>query len=162
MPKAYFYAGLTLLMWATVATAFKLTLHVATVLQTLWVSTLVSSFTLLVICAARGEVGALYPAFRRTPGLTLLAALLNPVAYYLVLFEAYDRCQRSSLSQLNITWTIVLALMAGLILKQPVRWVDYAAAGIGFFGVLIIVSKGNGTSSIRRIGGVSFWRLAQQ
>ena len=142
MSKAYFYAGLTLLMWATVATAFKLTLNVATVLQTLWVSTLVSSATLLMICAARGELGALYPAFRRTLWLTLLAALLNPVAYYLILFEAYDRLPAQLAQPINITWTIVLALMAGLILKQPVRWVDYAAAGIGFFGVLIIVSQG--------------------
>ncbi|NDG94143.1 MAG: EamA/RhaT family transporter, partial [Gammaproteobacteria bacterium] len=111
MPNAYFYAGLTLLMWATVATAFKLTLNVATVLQTLWVSTLSSSFTLLVICAARGELGALYPAFRRTLGLTLLAALLNPVAYYLILFEAYDRLPAQLAQPINITWTIVLALM---------------------------------------------------
>lgn len=143
LPRAYVYAGLTLAMWATVATAFKLTLAVATVIQTLWVSTLVSCMALISICAVQGQICELVPSLRRSLKVTVAAAVLNPVAYYLILFEAYDRLPAQLAQPINITWTIVLALMAGLILKQPVRWVDYVAALIGFLGVLIIVSQGD-------------------
>ena len=143
LPRAYVYAGLTLAMWATVATAFKLTLTVATVIQTLWVSTLVSCMALISICAARGQIRELVPSLKGSLKVTVAAAVLNPVAYYLILFEAYDRLPAQLAQPINITWTIVLALMAGLILKQPVRWVDYVAALIGFLGVLIIVSQGD-------------------
>ncbi|MGA1104555.1 MAG: hypothetical protein ACO3T7_13090, partial [Pseudomonadales bacterium] len=64
LPRAYVYAGLTLAMWATVATAFKLTLAVATVIQTLWVSTLVSCMALISICAARGQIRELVPSLK--------------------------------------------------------------------------------------------------
>ena len=143
LPRAYVYAGLTLAMWATVATAFKLTLAVATVIQTLWISTLVSCIALICICAVKGQIPQLLPALKRSFKVTMAAAVLNPVAYYLILFEAYDRLPAQLAQPINITWTIVLALMAGLILKQPVRWVDYLAAHIGFLGVLIIVSQGD-------------------
>ena len=78
MPKAYFYAGLTLLMWATVATAFKLTLHVATVLQTLWVSTLVSSFTLLVILCREGGVWRLISGIQENAWTYLARSAIKP------------------------------------------------------------------------------------
>lgn len=143
LPAAYVFAGLTLMMWATVATAFKLTLNVATVIQTLWISTLVSSVTLLSICGARGRLHVLGAEFFRTLKITLFAGILNPVAYYLILFEAYDRLPAQLAQPINITWTMVLALMAGLILKQPVRWVDYVAALIGMIGVITIVSQGD-------------------
>jgi len=113
------------------------------VIQTLWVSTLVSCMALISICAVRGQIRELVPSLKGSLKVTVAAAVLNPVAYYLILFEAYDRLPAQLAQPINITWTIVLALMAGLILKQPVRWVDYVAALIGFLGVLIIVSQGD-------------------
>ena len=69
--------------------------------------------------------------------------MLNPVFYYLILFEAYDRLPAQLAQPINITWTIVLSLMAGWFLKQPIRGFDYGAAGFSYIGVVVIVSQGD-------------------
>ena len=88
--RAYGFALITLLMWSTVATAFKLTLAYASVLQTLMIASLVSSLTLLVMVIATGQSRLLLQSFRGQWRFTLIAGMLNPVFYYLILFEAYD------------------------------------------------------------------------
>ena len=109
-------------MWATVATAFKLTLNLPPSYKPFGCQP--SRAPRYLRSVPRGGSLALYTRHLEEPlGLTLLAALLNPVAYYLILFEAYDRLPAQLAQPINITWTIVLALMAGLILKQPVRWI---------------------------------------
>ena len=47
--KAYFFAALTVLMWSTVATAFKLTLSYASVLQTLTIASCSASLMLFIM-----------------------------------------------------------------------------------------------------------------
>ncbi|MGB1539297.1 MAG: DMT family transporter [Pseudomonadales bacterium] len=141
--RAYGFALITLLMWSTVATAFKLTLAHASVLQTLMVASLVSSLTLLMMVVVTGRTGLLFKSCMAHWRFTLLAGMLNPVFYYLVLFEAYDRLPAQLAQPINITWTIVLSLMAGWFLKQPIRRFDYGAAGFSYLGVLVIVSQGN-------------------
>ena len=91
------------------------------------------------ICAARG-LGDLYPAFRRTLGLTFLAALLNPVAYYLILFEAYDRLPAQLAQPINIAWTMWRSWQNCF---ETTRQVGRLRRGRRrLFGVLIIVSQG--------------------
>ena len=141
--RAYGFALITLLMWSTVATAFKLTLAYASVLQTLMIASLVSSLTLLVMVIATGQSRLLLQSFRGQWRFTLIAGMLNPVFYYLILFEAYDRLPAQLAQPINITWTIVLSLMAGWFLKQPIRGFDYGAAGFSYIGVVVIVSQGD-------------------
>ena len=142
-PRAIGFALITLLMWSTVATAFKLTLAYASVLQTLAIASVVSSLVLLILVALSGKGAVLAGVFWDNWRFTLLAGLLNPVIYYLILFEAYDRLPAQLAQPINLTWTIVLSLMAGFLLKQRIRGFDYAAALISYTGVLVIVSQGD-------------------
>ncbi|MDG1112291.1 MAG: DMT family transporter [Pseudomonadales bacterium] len=142
-PRAIGFALITLLMWSTVATAFKLTLAYASVLQTLAIASVVSSLVLLILVALSGRGAVLAGVFWDNWRFTLLAGLLNPVIYYLILFEAYDRLPAQLAQPINLTWTIVLSLMAGFLLKQRIRGFDYAAALISYTGVLVIVSQGD-------------------
>ena len=148
-PRAIGLALITLLMWSTVATAFKLTLAYASVLQTLAVASVVSSLVLVILVALSGKGAALMAAFWNNWRFTLLAGLLNPVIYYLILFEAYDRLPAQLAQPINLTWTIVLSLMAGFFLKQRIRGFDYAAALISYTGVLVIVSQGDVTQLLQ-------------
>ena len=148
-PRAIGLALITLLMWSTVATAFKLTLAHASVLQTLAVASVVSSLVLVILVVLSGKGVALADVFWDNRRFTLLAGLLNPVIYYLILFEAYDRLPAQLAQPINLTWTIVLSLMAGFFLKQRIRGFDYAAALISYTGVLVIVSQGDVTQLLQ-------------
>ena len=54
--KAYLYAGATVLLWSTVASAFKLTLgHLGFIEMLLWASA-VSTATLFLILVAQGKL----------------------------------------------------------------------------------------------------------
>ena len=148
-PRAIGLALITLLMWSTVATAFKLTLAHASVLQTLAVASVVSSLVLVILVVLSGKGAVLADVFWDNWRFTLLAGLLNPVIYYLILFEAYDRLPAQLAQPINLTWTIVLSLMAGFFLKQRIRGFDYAAALISYTGVLVIVSQGDVTQLLQ-------------
>ena len=69
-------------------------------------------------------------------------ALLNPVLYYLVLFEAYDRLPAQIAQPLNYTWAIVLALLAIPVLGQRLTARMGLGISIGYLGVLVLLSQG--------------------
>jgi len=141
--RALGFAFVTLLMWSTAATAFKLTLRYATVLQTLAIAVAISSLALLMLVALNRQGKTLITVLRQYWRISLVAGLMNPVIYYLILFEAYDRLPAQLAQPINITWTIVLSLMAGFLLRQPIQRFDYLAAVISYGGVILIVSQGD-------------------
>lgn len=132
--------------WSTVATAFKLTLGYVDTFQLVFYSTLTASVTLLIIVVVRSGPGELVATFKQHWRLTLLAGSLNPVAYYLILFKAYDLLPAQVAQPINYTWAIVLTLMAIVFLKQPVRGGDLLAAVICYAGVFVIATQGDITS----------------
>jgi drug/metabolite transporter (DMT)-like permease len=72
--------------------------------------------------------------------------LLNPVAYYLILFQAYTILPAQVAQPLNMIWPIVLVLLAIPILRQKVRLLSLGAMLISFSGV-VLVSMMGGTVS---------------
>ena len=67
-------------------------------------------------------------------------ALLNPVLYYLVLFEAYDRLPAQIAQPLNYTWAIVLALLAVPVLGQRLTLRMGLGIFIGYLGVVVLLT----------------------
>jgi drug/metabolite transporter (DMT)-like permease len=131
------------LLWSTVATAFKLTLRYLDVYQMLLYASISSALVLLLMVAIRGHLKDLVSLFKHDPRHFLLAALLNPCAYYLILFSAYDRLPAQQAQAINYTWAITLALMAVPLLGQSLRWRDVLAALMGYSGVLVIATRGD-------------------
>ena len=68
---------------------------------------------------------------------------MNPGLYYLVLFAAYDRLPAQEAMAINYSWGITLALIAAPILKQRLTASALLAAGISYFGIVIIATRGN-------------------
>ena len=138
---AYLYALGAVLLWSTVATAFKLSLRHLSPDQLLAGSALVSTLALAFILALRGQLReALRPdrdQLRRS-----LLGLLNPLLYYLVLFEAYRRLPAQQAQPLNYTWAITLSLLAVPLLGQRLRWQDGLALLLGWTGVAVISTRG--------------------
>ncbi|MDN3608684.1 DMT family transporter [Vibrio ostreicida] len=131
------------LLWSTVATAFKLTLAEFTPIQMLTTTSIVSACALTAICAAQGKLSSVLSTFLANPMYYLLLGLINPLAYYLVLFQAYDLLPASQAQSINYSWAITLTLMAAVFLGQKIRQRDWVACSFSYAGVVVIATKGD-------------------
>lgn len=141
--RALGFALSAVLLWSTVATAFKLTLAEFSPIQMLAVASIVSSMALLVICAIQGKLKQLPSTFMSNPLYYLLLGLINPFAYYIILFKAYDLLPASQAQAINYSWAITLTLMAAMFLGQKIRKQDWLACTLSYFGVIVIATKGD-------------------
>lgn len=130
------------LLWSTVATAFKLSLQVMTPLQLLGWAGLFSTLVLAIGVSWQGRWRELVVQWRQRPVLYLLLGVLNPALYYLVLFQAYDLLPAQQAQALNYTWALTLSLLAVPLLKQKLQRLDLLAMGLGYFGALVIATRG--------------------
>lgn len=131
------------LLWSTVATAFKIALSFFSPLQLVFVATIASSLVLLLILGLQGKLALIPTQFRQSPLLYLQTGLLNPFLYYLVLFKAYDLLPAQQALSLNYTWAILLPLLSVPMLKQKLRGSDMIAALIAYSGVVMIATGGH-------------------
>jgi drug/metabolite transporter (DMT)-like permease len=130
------------LLWSTVATAFKLSLQVMTPLQLLAWSGLFSTLVLAACVSWQKRWRELLQQWRKRSGLYLLLGTLNPALYYLVLFKAYDLLPAQQAQALNYTWALTLSLLAVPLLKQKLQRLDLLAMTLGYFGALVIATRG--------------------
>ncbi|EHI9240620.1 DMT family transporter [Vibrio vulnificus] len=131
------------LLWSTVATAFKLTLAEFSPIQMLTVASVVSAMALFTICALQGKLTQISTTFLSNPWYYLLLGLINPLAYYLILFKAYDLLPASQAQAINYSWAITLTLMAAVFLGQKIRKQDWVACVFSYVGVIVIATKGD-------------------
>lgn len=144
--RAYVYAWLTVCCWATVSTAFKFALAELHQAQLLLVCNVVAVLVLGVFLAANGllrEAARLPPAQHlRALGL----GLMNPVLFYLLLFQAYDILPAQVAQPVNYTWAIALPFLATLLLGQRIGLAETLAGLIAYSGV-IVISLGSSDAS---------------
>ncbi len=141
--KATLLALIAVLMWSTVATAFKVTLNYFSPIQMLLVSSTSTIVLLIGICSSQKKLHLLQPYFLNRPWFYLLMGLINPFLYYLILFQAYDLLPAQQAQSLNYTWAITLSILAVPFLGQKLRKNDVAAIALGYSGVLIIATQGD-------------------
>lgn len=139
---AYIYAGLSIIAWSSISTAFKLSLKHLSPIGLLFFASLTAVLFLGLICVISGQMRFSLSALWHNLKKSLLPGLLNPFIYYLILFEAYNRLRAQEAQALNYTWAIVLALFSIWLLKEKFRIVDLLALLISFLGVIIISTKG--------------------
>ncbi|ASJ11315.1 permease [Thermococcus sp. P6] len=127
-----------ILLWSTVASAFKVSLRYLSPIQLLFYASLTSLILF----------GTLYIrdfSLRRDNLRSAYLGLINPLLYYLVLFSAYDRLPAQEAQALNYTWPLILIL-----LSIPLTGGKPGARGIlgslvGFSGALVVATGGNVT-----------------
>jgi len=140
--KALACGGLAVLVWSTVATAFKIALQHLEPLQLLLVADAVSALALFLLLAWRGRLGLLrampWPQVLRSCGL----GVLNPFLYYAVLFQSYALLPAQEAQPLNYTWAITLTLLSVPLLGQKLQALDLAAILVSYAGVLCIATRG--------------------
>jgi len=141
--KAYAFGLATVLLWSTVASAFKLTLRVVDPVQLLFYSTLFSTVILGLILAFQGKLRSAFAGTRRDFVRSMLLGALNPAVYYLVLFKAYDLLPAQEAQPLNYTWGLTLPLLSIPLLKQKMSPWEIAALVLGYAGVVVISTHGD-------------------
>ena len=141
--KAYLYAAATVLLWSTVASAFKITLRYLDFLQLLFFASLVSAAALFLILAFQGRLRLVSESSRGELARSAALGFLNPFFYYTILFKAYSLLPAQEAQPLNWTWPIMLVLLSIVILKQPIGWKSVAAIVVSFAGVFVISTHGN-------------------
>ncbi|MEE1674732.1 DMT family transporter [Agarivorans aestuarii] len=141
--KAYAFGISAVLMWSTVATAFKLALQWLSPIQLVLLASVTSILLLSGVLLWQRKLPLALSYAKQRPGFFLLVGAINPFLYYLVLFKAYELLPAQQAQSLNYTWAITLALLAVPFLKQQLRKQDLIAMAFGYFGVLVIATRGD-------------------
>ncbi len=144
--RATLYAIAAVLLWSTVATAFKLSLRTLTPLQLLLGATITATLSLLVILAGSGRLGELRNIARKDLALSMGLGLLNPFIYYLILFKAYDILPAQQAQPLNMTWGVLFALLSVPLLGQRLSQRSLGALLLALAGVVVISTEGRFTA----------------
>ncbi|MCB9650580.1 MAG: DMT family transporter [Deltaproteobacteria bacterium] len=140
--KALLFGLATVLLWSTVASAFKLSLRYLAPAELLLWAAVTSSVVLGAILAVQGRLRS---ALRPSRGELLTSVgfgLLNPALYYVILFEAYARLPAQEAQALNYTWALTLTFLSVPFLKRPVTGRDGIAAAVCYLGAVVIATRG--------------------
>lgn len=141
--KAWLYALATVLLWSTVASAFKLSLQFFAPSQLLLVASVTSVLLLGGLLAGQRKLGLALTTLRTRPLFFISLGILNPALYYLLLFEAYRLLPAQQAQAINYTWAIALSLLAVPFLKQRLNRFDVVAIMLAYLGALIIATRGD-------------------
>ena len=145
--KAYFFGILTVLMWSTVATAFKINLQYFDVANMLLWSSITSSIIFLSFVIFQRKLRLFKSLKIKDITFFMLLGFLNPFLYYFILFAAYNKLPAQIAQPLNYSWVIVVSVLALIVLKQKIKAINFIGLGISFFGIIIISSGNNNISN---------------
>lgn len=144
--KAIIYGIIAVLSWSTVATMFKMALRYYTHYEML----LVASFTALFIFSVAITIQRKWSVLKKIPskqwGKFALIGLLNPLAYYLVLFKSYSLLPAQIAQPINYSWPIVLLVLLSIFTRTAIPKAKYLGMVFSLAGVALI-SLGSGAMS---------------
>lgn len=144
--QAMLYGLATVLLWSTVATAFKLALADLAPVQMLLVACVASVLVMGLILLMQGRWRLVLQLSGRQYLQSIGMGLINPCLYYFLLFGAFDRLPAQEAQPLNYTWALVLAYLSVPFLGQRLRRVDILAGLVCYAGVVVIATRGAVTS----------------
>lgn len=162
--KAYIYTLTAVLLWSTVATAFKIGLQHTDYATLLFFSSAFSAAALgLILVFKKNTLSGLPAVLPRGA----LLGLINPFIYYLVLFKAYSLLPAQEAQPLNFTWPLVLVLLSAVFFSERLSCRDVISLMVCFFGAWVVSSHGRFTDihfsslpgTLLALGSSIFWSV---
>jgi len=150
--KAYSFSILAVILWSTVASAFKLSLRHVDYLELLLYASFFSTLIIFIVLILQRKLHLLRTYSRKDFLFAALLGFLNPFLYYIVLIKAYSILPAQEAITLNYTWPLMLVLLSIPLLKQKIKFLSIVAIIISFLGVIIIATRGN-------VSGLSFTNI---
>ncbi|MGQ9620222.1 MAG: DMT family transporter [Bacteroidales bacterium] len=141
--QSYIYAGVAVLFWSTIPTAFKIGLQETNVITLLTISTFTSTAVLFLIIVSVNKLPLLVKTSCRELIASSLLGLINPFIYYIILLKAYSLLPGQVAQPLNMIWPIILVFLSVPFLKQKIPARSFIALFISFAGVYIVSSQGH-------------------
>jgi len=141
--RAYLYACVTVLLWSTIASAFKISLRYLDVLDLLFYASFVASVFLFLYLLFLKKLKLLKAFTSRDYLRSALLGFLNPFLYYAILLKAYSILKAQEALTLNFIWPIMLVLLAIPLLHQRIKLRSILAIIISFIGVFVIATEGD-------------------
>jgi len=165
--RAYLFAGLSVLLWSTVATAFKIGLNELDHIQLIFFASATSVVVLFAILTFQGKTKQIVSQSSGQWLYSMLLGFFNPLIYYLILFKAYSLLPAQLAQPLNMVWPVVLSLLSVPLLGQKIGKWSIVGLFISFAGMVTISSQGgvNGfqdtdlTGVILAVGSSVIWAL---
>ena len=153
--KSILLAIVAVLSWSTVATAFKITLQHLTHFEMLLVASITSLLVFTVVLSIQRKWKEVLNLPMKTWGYFSLLGLLNPVAYYLVLFKSYDLLPAQVAQPINYFWPIFLLILLAIFSNQKIPAKKYIGMFISLGGLILISAGGKQSESIEiPLGGL--------
>lgn len=152
--KSIMLAGVAVLSWATVATAFKIALMHLSVFNMLLVATVTAMLVYACMMTIEGKWGALRTMPAGLMVMTALLGIINPVVYYLVLFWAYDLLPAQMAQPLNYAWPIFLLVLLAVFNHERIPQRKYIGMLVSVSGVVCISLGGGGVDGKVSVPGI--------
>ncbi|MCK9617048.1 MAG: DMT family transporter [Lentimicrobiaceae bacterium] len=141
--KAYIFAFMSVACWATVGSAFKITLRYADTYQLVTYSSFVAMLVLLLwLSIQKNGFSRILKTTKKQILRSAFLGFLNPFLYYLILFKAYSLLLAQEAVALNYLWPIMLVLLSIPLLKQRIGIKNVMALLVSFSGTLLIATGG--------------------
>lgn len=141
--KAIIYAGMAVLLWSTVATAFKIALRNLQPFELMLYSSVFSTITLFIAVIIKQQFINFKYLEIKDYLLFAFLGLLVPFGYYSILFKAYDLLPAQIAQAINFTWPIAIVILSVIIKKEKLSILQFAAIFISFIGAYVVISGGN-------------------
>jgi len=142
--RAYLYACAAVLLWSTIASAFKISLrYEKDVLILLFYASVVACVFLFLYLLFLKKLKLLKAFTMRDYLRSGLLGFLSPFLYYAILLKAYSILKAQEAVTLNFIWPIMLVLLSIPILHQRIRLRSILAIIISFIGVFVIATEGD-------------------
>jgi drug/metabolite transporter (DMT)-like permease len=145
--QSYIYAGLAILFWSTVPTAFKISLGELEILPMLTIASITSTLVLFITVFAEKKIYLIKQTTVKEVSYSAFLGFINPFLYYLILLKAYQLLPAQVAQPLNMIWPIILVFLSVPVLGQKIGRKSFIALFISFAGVYIISSQGKPFSS---------------
>lgn len=165
--KAYIFALVSVLLWSTVASAFKISLRYLTPVELLFYASCFSCLVLFGALVLQKKLTLLTASNREVWRTSLLFGFLSPFLYYLILLKAYDLLPAQQAQPLNYTWAITLSLLSVPLLGHRLKILEIAAVLVSYLGVWVISTQGdvfslkfeNPLGVVLALGSTVIWAL---
>lgn len=144
--RAILLTLMAVLSWSTVATAFKVALTYLTHFEMLLIASLTSVLVFTLTLTIQGKWHMVRRLSSKLWKELAFQGFLNPAAYYLILFKAYDMLPAQVAQPVNYAWPIVLLILLAAFAKQPIPSKKYMGMVISMLGV-VMISLGTGQLS---------------
>ncbi len=156
MKKCYVYAGVTVLIWSTLAVTVKLLLADIPNFQALCISSVFAFVFLLALNIVNGSIQSLRRC--RARDLLLMAGLgfLGLFMYSALYYYGIGALGSQEACILNYLWPVMIVVFACVILKEPFTLRKLCAILMSFSGIVVLTAaKPVGASQSRLLGVIA-------